>query len=100
MRYGYCHLCHEWKRLEVHHVFGGCYRKKSEKYGMVVAMCRDCHDKLHFAPDSAKRMKELRAKYQTIFERRYPDLVFRDIFGRNWRLDDEPTETEEGIDLP
>ncbi len=97
MRYGYCRLCGEWRRLELHHVFGGCYRKKSETYGMVILICRECHDKLHFAPDSAERMRKLRARYQAIFERRYPNLSFLKVFGRNWGDDEEPME--EGIDI-
>ena len=31
--------------LEQHHIFGGPYRKKSEKYGLVVDLCRHrCHN--------------------------------------------------------
>lgn len=44
---GYCYICHKWTTLEVHHVFNGAYRKKSEKYGAVVEICRECHDDLH-----------------------------------------------------
>ena len=30
--------------LDRHHIFGGPYRKKSEKYGLVVYLCHhDCH---------------------------------------------------------
>lgn len=30
--------------LDRHHIFGGAYRKKSEKYGLVVDLCHhDCH---------------------------------------------------------
>lgn len=31
--------------LDRHHIFGGAYRKKSEKYGLVVDLChRRCHE--------------------------------------------------------
>lgn len=31
-------------RLERHHIFGGAYRDKSEKYGLVVDLCgNSCH---------------------------------------------------------
>ena len=31
--------------LDCHHIFGGAYRKKSEKYGLVVDLChRRCHE--------------------------------------------------------
>ena len=30
--------------LDKHHIFGGAYRKKSEKYSLVVYLCHDsCH---------------------------------------------------------
>lgn len=96
-RYGYCRVCGKWAKLEPHHVYGGCYRKKSEKYGMVALICRECHDKIHFSKDSARLMKGLRSYYQTIFEQRYPNLNFREIFGRNWK--DEDIKREEGIDI-
>jgi hypothetical protein len=36
--------------LDRHHIFGGPYRKKSEKYGLVVWLCHhDCHI---FGPDA------------------------------------------------
>lgn len=42
--------------LDRHHIFGGPYRKKSEKYGLVVYLC---HNKCHiFGPGSAHQSKE------------------------------------------
>lgn len=42
--------------LDRHHIFGGPYRKKSEKYGLVVNLC---HNKCHiFGPYSAHQNKE------------------------------------------
>lgn len=42
-----CYLCGkngQADRLEMHHVFGGAYKKKSEKYGAMVALCgEECH---------------------------------------------------------
>ena len=32
--------------LDKHHIFGGAYRKKSERYGLTVYLCHDrCHEK-------------------------------------------------------
>lgn len=44
---GYCDICLKWKTLERHHVFNGAFRNKSEEYGAVVEICRECHDDLH-----------------------------------------------------
>lgn len=30
--------------FERHHLFGGALRKKSEKYGLVVLLCHNCHN--------------------------------------------------------
>ena len=46
-------------------VFNGAYRQKSEKFGAVAYLCHFCHneppDGVHF---NAKKMKQLKAKYQ------------------------------------
>lgn len=43
----YCWLCGRngsQDPLDRHHIFGGAYRAKSEKYGLVVDLCHDrCH---------------------------------------------------------
>ena len=44
---GHCEICGKYGRLDMHHVFNKAYRKKSEKYGAVVWICRKCHDDLH-----------------------------------------------------
>ena len=47
MMEGYCEICHKWRTLERHHVYGNGFRNKSEQYGAVVEICRECHDDLH-----------------------------------------------------
>lgn len=44
---GFCDICLKWRTLERHHVFNGAFRSKSEEYGAVVEICRECHDDLH-----------------------------------------------------
>lgn len=42
--------------LDRHHIFGGPFRKKSERYGLVVYLC---HEKCHiFGPMAAHQNKE------------------------------------------
>ena len=39
-----CFLCGKSGNLDRHHLIGGAYRKKSEKYGLVVYLCHySCH---------------------------------------------------------
>ena len=49
--------------LDKHHIFGGPYRNKSEKYGLVVYLCHhDCHIFGHWAAhqnaDTMLRIKQ------------------------------------------
>lgn len=74
--------------LDCHHVFGGSYRKKSERYGLLVYIH---HSKCHiFGKDSvhqnAKVNHALKAVAQEIAMRRYGWTIddFRKIFGRNY----------------
>lgn len=40
----WCYRCGSWRNLERHHVLGAAYRKKSERDGLVVYLCRSCHN--------------------------------------------------------
>jgi hypothetical protein len=42
-----CFLC-GCQATDRHHIFGGANRPKSEKDGLVVMLCRKCHNELHF----------------------------------------------------
>lgn len=41
-----CAVCGS-KRSDLHEVFEGSYRQASIKYGMVIPVCRLCHQKMH-----------------------------------------------------
>ena len=40
---GICFLCGNWENLETHHIYGGARRSASDRYGMTVRLCHDCH---------------------------------------------------------
>jgi 5-methylcytosine-specific restriction endonuclease McrA len=43
-----CFLCGRTGQLDRHHLIGGtANRKQSEKYGLVVYLCRNCHRLAH-----------------------------------------------------
>jgi hypothetical protein len=71
--------------LERHHIFGGANRKLSEKYGLTVWLTHDIHNE---PPYGVHHNKGLRLHLQQIgqraFEKRYPELDFMTIFGRNY----------------
>lgn len=80
-----CFFCGSQVWLERHHIFGGAFRPKSEKYGLVVYLCRSCHNEppngVHF---NRERMDALRRIGQKAFMKEYPDKDFMSEFGRNF----------------
>lgn len=79
-----CYLC-DGGATEEHHVFGASNRKWSEKYGLKVYLCHWCHNEppngVHFNKDNRLRLQRTAQK---IFDLTYPELSFRQIFGRNY----------------
>ena len=42
-----CYICGAYGHTDEHHVFGGPCRKTSDRYGLVVHLCRSCHSQIH-----------------------------------------------------
>lgn len=84
-----CYICGTTQWIERHHIYGGAFRPKSEKYGLVIYLCNKHHnqppDGVHF---NRERMDQIRAIGQRAFMEHYPDKDFMKEFGRNF-LDDE-----------
>lgn len=82
-----CYLCGKTANLECHHVFGGANRKASDRYGLTVRLCHECHNEPpHGVHHSAKNQKKLQRRVQRIAMRHYGwDVIeFRTIFGKNY----------------
>lgn len=87
-----CYLCmmlhsdFTEKQTQEHHViFGTANRKLSEKYGLKVYLCLEHHETgreaVHRNAETALLVKKAA---QRAFEKRWPDLDFRKIFGKNF----------------
>lgn len=95
---GQCYLCrllhndYGIKRIrEEHHVMGGvANRKLSEKYGLKVYLDLAHH---RHGPEAVHKNAEvanlLKKEAQKVFTRTYPDLDFREIFGKNYLTESE-----------
>lgn len=85
-----CYICGSYRWLEWHHVYGASNRKNSTKYGLVVPLCRWCHNEpptgVHY---NTEIRQMLQAKAQKIAMRRYKWTIedFIKIFGKNFILD-------------
>ena len=80
-----CYICGSVRALERHHVFGAYNRRKSEKYGLTVLLCHNCHNEPPTGAHHCKQtMDYLHWVGQQAFEAAYPDKDFISIFGRNY----------------
>ena len=89
---GCCYLCqairgdYSRKHVEEHHaIMGTANRCLSEQYGLKVYLCIEHHTSGNDAVHKNKSMRRLLERdAQMAFERNYPDLSFREIFGKNF----------------
>lgn len=82
-----CFLCSREGLVEEHHIFyGTANRKLSERYGLKVKLCPECHRAAKIGIHGGNRSADLKLKRtgQMAFEERYKDLCFREIFGINY----------------
>ena len=84
-----CHLCGSYSNIEIHHVYGNAYRKKSTEYGMVTPLCASCHRGPQGVHQNEELNKRLKAGYQGKFEETHSREEFRRIFGKSYILEDE-----------
>lgn len=82
-----CFICKTTYSLETHHIMNGPYKKASEKYGLLVKVCTNCHT---MAPDSihrdSKMMKKLKMFGQEYFEQSHSREEFIKEFGQNYLM--------------
>lgn len=74
--------------LDKHHIFNGPFRKKSEKYGLVVYLCHNqCHifgpNAVHNNPDTARELKKW-GQQKAMEEQGWTVEQFREQFGKNY----------------
>jgi len=79
-------MCGSHRWIEIHHIYSGAFRNKSMKYGLVVPLCHYCHNEPpNGVHHNRKNMDYLRKLGQEAFEKKYPELDFMKIFGRNYK---------------
>lgn len=80
-----CYVCNTNYNLEKHHIFNGPYKKASEKHGLLIKVCPNCHTQ---APGAIHRdslfRKELKKMGQRHFEQTHTREEFMKIFDKNY----------------
>lgn len=68
-----CYICGR-PAAEIHHVLHGADKKLSEKYGLMVPLCRSCHERVHHVGglyDKELKQDAQRAYLRQVFGRCY-----------------------------
>lgn len=97
---GRCYLCmmlhgdHSRKTTQEHHViYGTANRKLSEKYGLKVYLCLYHHEE---GPEAVHKNAQmsllLKIKAQRAFRKKFPDLDWMKIFGKNYDMEERERE--------
>ena len=80
-----CYLCGRVTGLERHHVLGGvANRPLSEKYGLWVYLCHDCHTGKDGAQYDRKTGDALKRLAQIAFEARHSHDEWMQVFKKNY----------------
>lgn len=83
-----CFICGAVNGIEEHHIFGGSNRKKSDKEGLTVDLCFNCHrtgrNAVHVDSEKAMELKKLG---QRVYEQAYEKGSFLKEFGKNYDVD-------------
>ena len=76
-----CHICKIRKKQDLHEIFGGCNRRKSIEFGLIVPICRLCHSEI----DTNEEMKKtLQDEEKRKFKEIHKDKSFLKEFGKDY----------------
>lgn len=83
----YCQICGATRALETHHIFGGPFRKKSDRYGLTITLCHSCHNEppwgVHYNRPTADGLKA-RAQEKAMEAYGWTTADFIREFGKNY----------------
>jgi len=81
-----CRLCGAYGDTHIHHIFGGPFRKISERYNFVIELCPKCHREVHRNASMAEALKH-DAQLEWLEEHSLEEWL--EIIPRNWVSPDE-----------
>ena len=85
-----CAICGVTGKLDWHHIrCGNQSREKSEKWGLMLALCRKCHTNLH-------SNAEVKKEWQEIAQAKFLLLYGREIWMKEFKKDYLWREEENG----
>lgn len=83
MPYTTCFMCNRTTQCDTHHLLPGSNRRKSDKLGLVVPLCRECHNYVHANPKETQWLKAY-GQEKAMREQGWDTERFIKEFGRNY----------------
>lgn len=80
----YCYRTGSRFALDRHHILGGPFRDKSEKYGLWVYLDHNVHMWLHSTMQGQAYSRYLKVKAQQAFEEKYDHALWMKEFKKNY----------------
>lgn len=77
----FCYRCGRPYPSDWHHIFNASNKKRSEKYGAMIKVCRTCHEQIHLH-EMEKTKREAEQKMLDYYGWTVQDFI--DIFGKNY----------------
>lgn len=83
--YKECYRC-GLPATDMHHIYNGALRKKSEQFGAVIPLCRKCHNYYHHDAQGRKDYNDLKAVFQLEIMGEWDMSIdeFREIFHKSY----------------
>lgn len=80
-----CYFCGRMTGLEIHHVFGGvANRRISERYGLTVFLCAECHRGTDGAQYDGEKNRKLKQEAQKAFQSIYGHKLWMMLIRKNY----------------
>ncbi|MCI8700030.1 MAG: hypothetical protein HFJ47_01650 [Clostridia bacterium] len=76
-----CYICKQKKKDDLHEIFGGSNRIKSMVWGLVIPICRGCHQEWKI---NKNMREEYQQEAQRIFEKEHGYELFMTEFKKNF----------------
>lgn len=79
----HCIICRATKD-DLHEIFGGCRRKVSMQFGLVLPVCRRCHSYIERNEDVKLKWKKIGEELWLVTYKPFDVEKFIEIFGKNY----------------
>lgn len=81
---GKCYICERRCATHLHHIYGGANRKISDREGLTVYLCPECHTGTHGVHRNKELMDYLHRLGQIEYEHTHTREEFMQLFGKNY----------------